>query len=65
MKSRRVYLFVLLMGLSIPFVSTGCARKSGCPATEAAAAPAVKKNGKARRKGQTELFSKKMRRKIN
>lgn len=64
MKQLRVYFFIILMGLSVSFISTGCARKSGCAAIEYTVKPQVRKNGQPKKKASTGLFDKKTRRKI-
>jgi hypothetical protein len=64
MKQHRVYFLVILMSLSLSFISTGCARKSGCAAIEKSTKTALKKNGKPRHKASSGLFDKKTRRKM-
>jgi len=65
MKQPRVYYLVILMSLSLSFISTRCARKSGCAAIEQTTKTALKKNGKPRQKAASNLFGKKTRRKMN
>jgi hypothetical protein len=53
------------MVASLTFISSGCARKSGCAAIEQTVKTKVKKNGQPKKKASTGLFDKKTRRKMN
>lgn len=64
MKQLRVYYLVILIAASFTFISTGCARKSGCLAIEKTTKTALKKNGKPRKKASSGLFDKKTQRKM-
>lgn len=64
MKLLRVYFLSILMGLSLSFAFTGCARKSGCAAIEYTVKPMVKKNGQPKKKASSGLFDKKTRKKM-
>jgi hypothetical protein len=65
MKQHRVYFLAILMVASLTFISTGCARKSGCAAIESTVKTKVKKNGQPKKKASSGLFDKKTRRKMN
>lgn len=64
MKHFRVYFLPLILLLFCAFSTTGCARKSGCPATTYTPKPVLKKNGKPKKKATSQLFDKKTSRKM-
>lgn len=64
MKDARVYFFAFILLVFGALSSSGCARKSGCPATTYTPKPVLKKNGKPKKKATTGLFDKKTRRKM-
>ncbi|MFK8165079.1 MAG: hypothetical protein AB8H12_21725 [Lewinella sp.] len=65
MKQLRVYFLAILIMASFSFITTGCARKSGCAAIEQTVKTKVKKNGQPKKKATSGLFDKKTRRKMN
>jgi len=60
MKIQRRNIFLLALAFSIT-LSTGCARKAGCPAYESLHTKTTKKGELSKKKGDSQLFSKKMR----
>jgi hypothetical protein len=64
MRNYRLFLLPLLLLFSVALVAPACSKKSGCPAQESLKPKKTKSGNFKSKKSNSELFGKKMRRKM-